>query len=121
MIRKYGNYTVFDIPVKDENGTLLTDLSTATAIKYMIKEDKEDLDSAALISKYIGSGVSRDVPAIGYVRIIIQSSDFTAVSPDVKYFHALQIEYSSDYKYEVDLVENDQITEDITFVQDTIR
>ena len=93
---KSGNRITLVVPVKDSAGAVVTDLATATAVKFMIKNKKTDLDSAALVTKTVGSGVAIDdnagSPETGTISIIIDAPD----TKDIKqgtYFMALQIEY----------------------------
>lgn len=121
IILKHGNYIVKDLALTDEDGMPILNLSNAIAIKFMVKLNREDLDSEALMSKNLIDGIEINVPVMGSLRLTIESGDFSMVTPGVVYHCAIQIEWSTDIKDEVDLSYNDIISDEIKFLQDVIR
>lgn len=106
-------------PVKDTDGNLITNLATATAIKFMVKDSRDDLDIAALISKSLGSGVTANSPTVGYITVQLDATDTSAVV-GIKYF-GVQIEYSATNIKELFVKYNGQTTNQIEFVQGVIN
>ena len=99
----------------------LTNLSTATAVKFMVKTNATDLDADAKISKTLGSGIEIDTPSLGNIKVTLTSANTTL--PAGQYFVALQIEYGSGI-YEVDIRESvDEVvtTNCLNIIQDIIR
>ena len=122
MDLKIGNSVELIYAIKDDNGNLITNLASMAQIKFMIKENADDLDAVALVSKILGAGVTADYPVTGYVRVIIDSADTIktpALVPGEKYM-AVQIEGATT-KYEIDLKENKVITNKINLYEDVIR
>lgn len=96
---KQGNTSIQDILVKDEDGVALTNLSTATEIKFVVKTSPSA--SANVIEKTEGSGLESDTPSTGYVRITLSPTD---TEIDVGgYVMALQIKWGASTVYEVTL------------------
>jgi len=123
MRLKIGNKLVLDVAIKDADGVLITDLATATAVKFMIKENWNDLDAAAIVSKSLSNGIVVDTPSTGYIRVTILSTDTSGIAtatPGDKYC-ALQIEYSASNKIEVDLLDGSTETNLIELIEDVIR
>lgn len=117
MIVKKGNTIKLIFAIKDSNGDPVTNLATAVKVKFMVKVNKTDLDSAAVISKSLVDGITVDDPATGDISVILTNSD-TDISVGC-YFFALQIEYASAI-YELDSKEDDQITSKFQIIQDII-
>lgn len=119
MNLKKGNTKTFIFKIKDSDEYLLTHLSEAIAIKFMVKKNKDDLDVNAIISKNLTNGISINVPSTGYITVVVNSTDANVDTG--KYWVGLQIEFSSTNKVEVDLKENKQIIDTIDINQDIIR
>lgn len=117
MIVKKGNTVKLVFTIKDSNGDSVTNLATAVKVKFMVKINKTDLDSSAVISKSLGAGITVDDPTIGDISIILTDTD-TNIAVDC-YFFALQIEYASAI-YELDSKEDDQVTSKFQIIQDII-
>ena len=111
---KKGNSATLTVAVRDGNKELIDNLSSATAILFMVKTSKTDPDIDAIISKSVGAGVTVDDPSTGYVKIELLPTDTDQTINS--YYMALQIEWGAASHYEIDL-------SDETFVitQDIIR
>lgn len=97
-----GNKTFQEIPIEDYKGDLVTDLASATEIKFQVKEKKEESESP-LISKSKDNGIEVDQPEVGYLRITLDSSDTQDVHPSERYFMAVQVKWSEAKIYEYKL------------------
>lgn len=117
MIVKKGNTVKLVFAIKDSNDDVVTNLATAVKVKFMVKENKTDLDSAAVISKSLGAGITVDDPATGDISVILTDTD-TDISVTC-YFFALQIEYATEI-YELNSKEDDQVTSKFQIIQDII-
>lgn len=120
MILKKGNNKIFVFAIKNTDGNLLAHLAEAIAIKFMVKQYKTDLDSAALISKNLTNGIKVNYPYSGYIQIEISSTDSENIITG-EWWAGLQIEFSSTNKVEVDIKENMKIVETLEITQDVIR
>jgi hypothetical protein len=69
---KKGNTAVQDIPIKDEDGILVTTFATATEIKFQIKLLETGV---ALIEKTVGAGIEINTPSTGYLRLTLSAID----------------------------------------------
>jgi hypothetical protein len=121
MIIKAGNSITLVFAITDANGVTITNLSTALAIKFMVKSNETDADSSAKISKSLTSGITINTPAIGNVSIALTATD-TAITAGT-YFMGLQIEWPT-YKEEVSIKETFDETMDINtlqIIQDIVR
>lgn len=98
---KRGNKADLLFIVKDADGNIVTNLSTATAIQFVLKNNKEDADSAALVLKNLTNGITIDTPSIGNVMVSLTSTNMT-ISPK-NYFWALRITYSATNVQEVNI------------------
>lgn len=115
-IIKKNNKAVQDIPVKDKEGTLISNLASASSITFQIK--KLEL-GAALVSKTIGSGIEVDTPSTGYLRLTLLPAD---TNQDIgRYYMALEIIWAADNKYEVNLKVDNIETEILKIKQDIIN
>jgi hypothetical protein len=126
MILKLKEYIVIAIDLEDEDGDPIANLSSAIAIKYMIKSHREDDDEDAIVSKSLTSGITINVDKdglskIGSARILLYSGDTEDIVPNTVYYHAIQIEWSSDIKNEADFLYNEVFSDEIKFIQDVIR
>jgi hypothetical protein len=118
---KVGNAVDFIFQVLDANGDLVTNLTAATAVKFMAKTNKTDLDASALISKDLTNGITVDDPSLGYIKVSLTSANTTIAAG--RYFYALQIEWLTQ-KVELDIFENitDSAHSDIlVMIQDVVR
>jgi len=112
-IIKKGNTVVQDIPIKDEDGNLVSNLAAATEIKFQIKALKTGV---ALVEKTVGSGIEVNTPSTGYLRLTLSATD-TDQTPKI-YYMGLQIRWGAEVR-EVILkvgtteVQNLEITQDI--------
>ena len=116
---KYGNKSVlvFSLTNKD-TGLPVSDLASAIAIKFQMKDTQTGV---AIISKYLTSGVERNVPITGDITVTILPADFTAAVTVGKKYAAIQIEYSAIDIREIDLRYSDITFDQIEIVQDIIQ
>lgn len=116
---KKGNSVTLRVAAQDIDGNIITNLSTATVVKYMVKKNKTDADIDAEISKNLGSGITVDTPVTGTIEIILTSDD---TDIDIgNYYQALQIEYSSTDKQEINIKEGNCTINSLTIIQDIVR
>ena len=114
---KKGNKKIWTVEIKDSNGDIVTNLSTASEIFYMIKSNREDLDSSALVTKTMTGGhIAVDTPSSGSLQITVNSTDTEDIDPGT-YYHAVEIQYAADNRQEVDL----STTDVLKIIQDVIR
>lgn len=97
-IVKKGNTSVQVLEVRDKDDNVVTNLSSATSIKFQVKEEE---DETSLISKTAGSGIEVDTPTQGSLRITILPTDTASLRSTDRYMMACEIEWSSTEKYEV--------------------
>lgn len=119
---KIGNSIDILFLIKDSTGVAITNLATATAIKFMVKVNATDTDSTAKISKTLSSGITINTPVTGNVKVTLTGAD-TTLTPG-RYFMALQIEWTGGIVQEVDIRESSDEIVDINaidFIQDIIR
>lgn len=117
LIVKKGNTYRRDIPIYDENGALVTNLSASgVEIEFEVKKNKTDV--AALIHKDLTDGIQADTPAIGWIRLTLVPND-TDQDPDL-YWMALQITISPTEIWEVFMKVDKVWTERLEIVQDII-
>ena len=84
------------IHIKDENGVTLSDLATATDVRFLVKKNAADLNSAAIITKYIGSGLTINDPATGDVTVVLSAGDTTQLADT--YVMGLKVKYAASEK-----------------------
>jgi len=113
---KQGNTSIQDILCKDKAGSTLSDLGSASTIKFQVK--KEATDASALISKTVASGIDVDTPTTGYLRITLLPAD-TAQDPE-NYVMGLEIKYSASEIYETVMYIDDEETDKFIIEQDII-
>lgn len=114
-----GNSSIQDIPIRDKNGDLLTDLAAATDIVFQVKTTKTA--ATAMIEKTApAGGIEVDTPSTGYLRLTINPAD-TVNEARGRYKMALQIKWSATKIYEVDLKINNLKTDEFVIKQDTIQ
>ena len=117
---KIQNAVLFQTAVVDQNGTIITNLATATDIYYMIKINPTDADVDALVTKTVGAGITVNAPTLGSLSIQIDSPD-TANIPVGTYYHAIQVVYTPLNKQELYLFENGKPNDTINLTQDIIK
>jgi hypothetical protein len=81
----------------DEDGTVISDLSTATEITFMLKQKPSDSDINAVLSLSLTANPTQilvDAPAVGDVTVKLLATN-TELSPR-GYVGVLKIEYPSD-------------------------
>ena len=115
---KSGNTSVQDVPVYDKDDVLLTNLATATEIKFEIKKKKTD--TTAEVTKTVGSGIEVDTASSGYLRITLLPADTGTTLSVGDYFMALQLKWSSAEIYEGIIKIDDVKTERFRIKQDII-
>lgn len=122
MLWKRGNTIplIFG-PVKDQDGVTVPDLATATHLYFMVKEDEDDADLAALISRD-ETTMTVDSPSTGWITMTALTPAETILIIDAaKNYIALEIYYSATESYEIDLTENEQIINYILAQKKMIR
>jgi hypothetical protein len=117
---KKGNKAVLKISIVDSDNATVTNLATASAIYYMIKENETDLNANAILTKTVGSGIVVDSPSQGDLSITISPADTENLNPGT-FYHAIQIEYSASDIQEINLKYYGQDAEKIKIEQDIIR
>ena len=113
---KKGNTSVQDILVKDRDGNNVTNLASATDIKFQVKERKTN---SVKIEKTKGSGIEVDTPTTAYLRITLLPSN-TSIARK-RYVMGLEITWSANVKYETRIYIDDNETDDFVVEQDTIQ
>jgi len=113
---KRGNTAIQDIEIQDKDGVTVTNLNEATEIKFQVKESKTALYSK--IEKTKGDGIEVDVPNTGWLRLTLLPEDTILVIKE--YVMALQIKWTADEIWEIDLEINDEVTDVFEIVQDII-
>jgi hypothetical protein len=121
MRLKLGDYQLVNFKIVDENNEVIADLTTATAIKFSIKQNKTDLDVNAILLKTLDSGITINTPSMGWIQVEILSTDITSSLFSGDKYMALQIEYSETKKIEVIIVDQHREIETIEIDQDIIR
>jgi len=116
---KKENAITIKVLVKDSEGTIISDLATATFVKFMVKETKTTPNAEAIITKSIGDGLTIDDPSTGYIKVVLTSVD-TNISIGY-YVMAIQIEYSPTNIQEINLSEEGSTTDAFEIYQDIIR
>jgi hypothetical protein len=112
-----GNKEELVLSLKNKlTGATITDLASATAIKFQII----DSEGTAVISKTLTDGITRNSPVTGDITITILSTDYTALTQEGDYYIAVQIEYSDTDKREVLITENGRPIETIYIKQERI-
>jgi hypothetical protein len=91
---KAGNSIDLLFTAKDKSGVIIATLGEATAIKFMIKANETDADSAAKISKTLGAGIVIDTPSFGNIKVSLTAANTAMLSAGI-YFMALQIEWGA--------------------------
>lgn len=118
---KIGNSIDLLFSAIDKSGNVITNLSTATAVKFMVKVNETDTDIASKIYKSLGAGIVVDTPSLGNIKVSLTATDTTLLAGI--YFMALQIEWGASIQ-EVTIKETiDEIItiNTVNMVQDIIR
>ncbi|MBN2160655.1 MAG: hypothetical protein JW807_14800 [Spirochaetes bacterium] len=106
-------------PFKDENGNLVQNFNLAENIIFVIKKEKTDSDTEALIKAEFGDGITLNAPA-ATINVQKDSDSMDNLEPGT-YFIAIQVEYSENNRIELELTENGKKTNRINIKQDIIR
>lgn len=114
-IIKKGNTAVQDIPIRDEDGDLVTNLAAATEIKFQIKTLET---GAALVERTDVVGIQVDTPDVGYLRLTLTATN-TNLPPRL-YYMGLQITWGVEVR-EVILMVDDLETERLRIIQDVVN
>lgn len=110
-----GNTEVEEIPLYDNQGELVTNLSLASAVKFQIKTERT---GTPLVSKSLGDGIEVDQPEPGYIRLTLSATD-TDLDPGF-YVIGLQIEWNDEIK-EIEFLINNQKTRRLRILQDVVN
>jgi len=114
---KRSSTSIQDIPVKDRNGDLVTNLAGAQTIVFQVKEKKTD--AIPKITKTKGDGIQVNIPSTGYLRITLKPSETNLTVK--KYFMGLEIKWSTDLIWET-ILEIDGIeTDTFRIRQDVVK
>jgi hypothetical protein len=113
---KQGNTAVQDVLISDKDGNAVQDLADAEEIKFQVKEKSSDTE--AKITKTKGDGIEVNTPSTGYLRITLKPSD-TEIEVK-KYIMGLQIKWSADKVYEIDLSVDGVATSAFNIEQDVV-
>ena len=113
-----GNYKSFCILLKNSDNEVVTDLSSAVDILFLVKNKKTDADEDAVISKS-KDDMSLNDPSTGYIKVSVTSAD-TSIDPG-SYYVGLQVNYSSTEKIEIGLFEDGRETGTFAIIQDVVR
>lgn len=120
IVIKKGNTATLKVTVRDESGTLISDLASTTEIYFMLKNNATDLDAEAILSvSKTGGEITVDDPTTGIVKISLTSTvtDITAK----QYSAALQLKYAASTQ-EINLKDsNSNETNKVSIQQDIIR
>ena len=113
---KVGNTQLFKFTIKNQ-GLPITHLSDAANIVFMIKENQDDLDIEAILTKTLHSGIEINRNDI---IVTIDSADTQLANVGQKYL-ALQINFSTTDKVEINIIQNGLETQFINIISDIIR
>ena len=116
---KLGNTSIQDFLATDKNDATLTNLATATEIKFQIKKTKKA--TTALVEKTAGSGIEVDTPTTGYLRITLTPTDTGTTLSVGDYYMALRITESDGKVYETNLSIDSTKTEKLRIRQNIVR
>ena len=100
--------------------TKVTNLNTAVNVRWVLKHDLEDADSAAIISKSLGPSILIDTPSTSKITIILETADTELVKAGI-YYQALQIEYPNDNIQEIIIMEKGKLSNIVYLLQDGVR
>lgn len=117
-----GNY--FDRtfgPFSKQDGTLLTEISTASSVIFAIKENKTDDDDDALVYADLSAGITVNGTA-ATIRVVVSGDDmvFTMTDDEQSYYIGIQAVIGGE-PVELRLTENGRRVETITIKQDIVR
>lgn len=113
---KKGNMSIQDMLVKDRDGNAVTNLASASTIKFQVKESKTA--TVKKIEKTKGAGITVDTPSEGYLRITLTPTD-TALDVQ-RYVMALEIDWGSSQVYEVRIFIDNHETDEFIVEQDAV-
>ena len=115
---KLGNTSIQDFLATDKDDATLTNLGTATEIKFQIKKTKKA--TTALVEKTAGAGIEVDTPTTGYLRITLTPTDTGTTLSVGDYFMALRITESDGKVYETNLSIDNTKTEKLRIRQNIV-
>jgi len=113
---KRGNTAIQDILIQDKDGVTVSNLNEATEAKFQIKDSKAS--TSAKVEKTLGAGIEVDTPNAGYLRLTLLPADTALVIKD--YVMALQIKWSADEIWEIDIEIDGDVTDVFEIIQDII-
>jgi hypothetical protein len=105
-------------PFKDQDGTLVTSLGSATTVMFAIKRHADDADDDSLVWADLDDGITVNGTA-GTIRVQ-KTSDEMMIDPGI-YPMGIQAEFSDGSKVELYLTENGVPVNTITIKSDVIR
>ncbi|MCP4481440.1 MAG: hypothetical protein GY817_01240 [bacterium] len=117
-----GNTETLKLLIQDENGNALTTLGTATAVRFVFKEDPESADQASVLLKTLTtdpSPITIDDPSQGYIKIPL-TKDEMDITPG-EYFVGIQIEWDNEHRELKKILINGAEIEKVRIVQDIVR
>ena len=113
-----GNTSIQDIPVYDRDGTLVTNLASATEIKFHVKTSNTVTAKTIEVTK-TGGGIVVDTPSSGYIRITLTPT-LTAITVGT-YVMALEITWSATSVYECRIYIDNKETKTFEIEQDIVN
>jgi len=114
---KQGNKWVIEGLCKDANGVTITNLTTATAVLFQLKEHRSDV--APLIEETLsGGGIQVDTPSQGYITITVLPAKTVLASG--KYLIAVEIRWASNNDQEAYLEDEGGNAFDSLFIAEQI-
>jgi hypothetical protein len=113
---KKGNRLRFWTYLKDENGNVLTNLTSAAAMFFQIKTSPTASTPTLNISL---TEMEIDTPTIGAVRITLSPTQ-TAALTITTYYKGFQIQWGTDNIQEPDLFENYKVNNEFKVLQNIV-
>jgi hypothetical protein len=120
---KKGNLNQLQFgPLRYWDRSLVTNLASVTDVRYLVKIDPDDDDSAALITKrMVGlAGVSIDTPSTGYITVTLAVTD-TEILDTKEYYHGLQVEWPAGNIQEIWMKEDNKDSNIFDLKKDVVR
>jgi hypothetical protein len=78
----------FQFQVTDRHTGAVIDVTTWTDFRFMAKINAADLDTAAIISKTLGSGITTVSPTQGLLQVVISPADTSSLTDQRQSFFA---------------------------------
>lgn len=113
-----GNPLKFEVGPVYMDGVLMTTLAAMDAIIFVIKNKKADADASAFVRKTVGSGITVNSPATGYLTILVSSTECDTF-PVKTFYRAIQLEKNGE-RIEIELTENGDIVKTIIIDEDIV-